>query len=110
MLTKVDATDILLTAEIDYWALSRWSKDALVVQEREASDEDDKIKSATITPDRLLQFLADGEVLALVRQIRNEYHRAALAGLAAGDNETDYDASTADLIVQQIVLGEVVYG
>lgn len=40
----------------------------------------------------------------------NPYHRLAVLDLASGNEDVDYDADTADAIVQAGLFGELVYG
>jgi len=102
------AKDVLLTADIGYWVSeARTLEDGSL---RLLEDTDDDTDAVTISPARLLEWLASDAPRALISELGAQYQKAAVAGLMARDwNEVDYDVDTADYIVQYIALGEIRY-
>jgi hypothetical protein len=118
-LNKEALMDLLMTGDYEYWAVVRvigpW--DAIVIREWEASTEDEERVVGIVTQESLAAWLGGEGPAALLEQVEDEYQREAIRTLAAVDwssadypYDADYDAGTVDLIVQQMVLGSVVYG
>lgn len=107
------ALDLLMTAGAyaNYWADAHWMDDnVLVVREREP-DEDEGDREWWLRPDDVLHWLDSDGPSDLVRQLGDPAQQAAVALLKARDWEAaDWDAETADCILQQMILDRVVYG
>lgn len=95
-----------MTYGVGYWADLVGTPDSLTVTEREQSSNEVKI-----TADVLAAFFASDGPKKLIKQLGDPYHKDAIRAMVLGDwDDADYDAETADVIAQQIVLGAVVYG
>lgn len=101
-----NAYDVLLTADIGYWAtIKKHGERSYRITERDGD------AVAIVGPAALLAWLTTQGPQALCQQLGDSYHRAAIAAMVVHDwDNVDYDAETADVIIQQMVLGSVVYG
>ena len=104
------AADIIEVAatEVRYWGSAHYkgSTGTLTLE-----DTTEGILPVKITPESLLAWLKGSHTETLVRQVGDPYQKAAIRALAAQDPEADWDAETADLLMQGIMFdGQVIYG
>lgn len=115
--TTADAVEDFLTTVCQgatYWAkIIEYSPSRIILTDAEEGDG----KQHTIDTAALLAWAASPRPLALAAKMRDDYQAAAIAGLATllsgGDvdwTDVDYDADTADIIAQDLIFGELVYG
>lgn len=105
------AADIIDTAagEIRYWGTAQYSRSTSTLT---VEDSVEGVLPVKITPEGLLAWLKQSEhVATLVGEAGDPYQKAAIRALAASDPEADWDAETADLLVQGIMFhGKIIYG
>lgn len=118
-----------LEGGIGYWSVCeeyRWMRPDLTAEERRDGSVDEiqdtvGFRAVVIAEGEEEEFLIDRKVIAhgvgkaweMVKDgtIANEYHSRAIRDLKFGKwDELDYDADTADLIVQAGLFDEIVYG
>lgn len=105
---------ITIAQGVTYWAaITDFGTDKITLTDREEGDG----KQHTIDTTALTAWAASPRPLTLAAKIRDDYQAAAIAGIATmltgGDvdwHDVDYDADTADLITQDMIFGELVYG
>jgi len=102
------ATDLILAADIGYWTRMAEMDNAGNVT---ICEDDDDAKPVTFTPADLLDWLATDGPVELIKQIHDAYQKNAINDTRYHNwDDWDYDVETGDLILQQMLLGEVRYG
>lgn len=102
------AYDVMTAADIGYWTREAWvnSENAVTIRE-----DDDDAEAVRITPAAFLDWCKTDGPNKLIDQIGSRYQVTAIRDIVAHDwDRWDYDAETGDLMLQQMILGEVRYG
>lgn len=116
--------DVFVTAlegGIGYWSQAsvyHWSKGAVVEDDvpREIEDLEGFFAVIHDVEDDDKEYRVDRDVIkkgiAWLKKnpLGSSYHRVAVLDLASGNEDVDYDADTADAIVQAGLFEEIVYG
>lgn len=102
------AFDVMCAADIGYWTREAFvnKEGAVVIRE-----DDDDAEAVRITPAAFLDWCKTDGPAELIKQIGDPYQKTAIADIISHNwDNWDYDAETGDLILQQMILGEVRYG
>jgi len=102
------AFEVMCAADIGYWTAYAYAlKDGSI----EILEDDEDASAVLITPAAFLDWMQTDGPAALINQIGDPYQKAAIADIIAHNwDNWDYDAETGDLILQQMILGEIRYG